>query len=95
MIRPDPYRFSSSTVSQSSTSRRRFLSIAGEVGAAGVAAGLFGLPSPQGTKAVQAASEEPDDRGRVNQAFQARHKAALYQKGLPLPDHPDNGDDEL
>jgi hypothetical protein len=95
MVCPDPYRFSSSTGSPSSTSRRRFLSIAGEVGAAGVAAGLFGLPSLQGTKAVQAAAEEPDDSRRVNQAFQARHKAALYQKGLPLPDHSDNGDDDL
>jgi len=95
MVRPDPYRFSYSTVSPSSTSRRRFLSIAGEVGAAGVAARLFGLPSLLGSEVVQAAADESADSRRANQAFQARHKAALYQKGLSLPDHADNGDDNL
>jgi hypothetical protein len=66
------------------------------VGAAGIAARLFGLPPLSGSKAAQAAEVgAATDRRRANQAFQLRHQAALYQKGLPLPDHPDNGDDDL
>jgi PAP2 superfamily len=94
MVRPDLSRFISSTVSPSATSRRRFLSAVGEVGAAGMAAKLFAfLPEPKAPQSAEA--ESATDRQRVNQAFHVRRRAALYQRELPLPDHPDNGDDDL
>jgi hypothetical protein len=32
---------------------------------------------------------------RREYAFEVRDKAALYPKNLPLPEHPDNGDESL
>jgi hypothetical protein len=31
---------------------------------------------------------------RRNEAYDIRHKAALFEKNLPVPDHPDNGDEQ-
>ncbi|MEW5847272.1 MAG: vanadium-dependent haloperoxidase [Myxococcota bacterium] len=61
------------------------------------------LGEGEGQKALTPApSREPpsDEKGplsphqRSNQAFQVRHKASLYQRRVPLPGHPTNGDDD-
>jgi hypothetical protein len=82
------------SASTHSADRRRFL---GRVGAATAALGIAGFPPVLhfSSSTAQAASAGADDaRQRVNKAYQLRHKAALYQKNLSLPDHPSNGDDE-
>ncbi len=80
----------------SSSDRRQFL---GRIGcAAAAAASVVNLPAlpPFGINTVHAHAVDPtNDQRRRNQAYRLRHKAALYQKNQPPPDHPTNGDDEL
>jgi hypothetical protein len=86
-----------------SLSRREFLGSVGGVTTATLMAGVVGLPSLLGcTKAADGQEqEEVCDIGpmrgdkRVNQAFQIRLRAAKFEKNLPLPNHPCNGDEEL
>lgn len=75
--------------------RRRFLRSASKATVSAAAVRL-GLPSLVGSKIAQSAEVGPmKGTQRVNQAYQVRHKAALYQKGLPVPEHLTNGDEEL
>ena len=89
----------SSTPSRTlSSSRRQFLSRAGKATATALSVGAVGLPSLSllGTEIADAAEIGPTNGSqRANQAYQIRHKAALFQKGLPAADHPTNGDDDL
>jgi hypothetical protein len=84
-----------STPNLSSPTRRQFLNRAG---GAAAAFGIAGVPafSHLGAGIAGAAqSNTANESLRVNRAYQIRQRAALYQKNLPLPDHPTNGDDEL
>lgn len=83
-------------LSFSSCSRRAFLGSVGGVTAMTMAARVVGLPSLLGMKGGEVeASEIGPVSGelRRNQAFHIRHHAALFQKNLPLPPHPDNGEE--
>ncbi len=81
-----------------SPDRRRFLANLGGVSAVAMAASAIGL-QPQvgnGGAELEAAEIGPlNALQRRNEAYDIRHKAALFQKNIPLPDHPDNGDEQL
>lgn len=84
--------------SPSSPSRRRFLGNLGGITAATITGSVFGLPSLIGTESteVEAAEIGPlNRRQRRKEAFRIRKRAALFERRLPLPDHPCNGDEEL
>ncbi len=86
----------SKDVLPATTSRRRFLGHVGGATAATVAAGVIGLPtiSLLGTETAEAAEIGPlNSNKRRNRAFQIRRDAALFNKNLPHPDHPCNGDE--
>ncbi len=84
------------TQSFSPHSRRAFLvSIAG-VAPFAVKASTIGL-LPARLKGVEAEAAEGGSESagqRRNQAFQIRHQAALRQRDLPLPLHPNNGEEK-
>jgi hypothetical protein len=79
-----------------SRERRRFLNNVFNVTAAGLASSAVGAISL--STATAAAAEEIGpvigDK-RQNQAFEFRKDTAHFYKNLPLPRHPDNGDDLL
>ena len=81
----------------SSLTRRRFLNRIGGATAATVTASVVGSPSLALTKTeiVEAAAEagRPGGHGRAHQAYLVRHKAALYQRTRPFPNHTTNGDE--
>jgi hypothetical protein len=80
-----------------SLTRRRFLGHVGGVTAAAAAAAAVGLPTltPLAAKTAEAAEGNPTkDAQRAGAAYQIRHKAALDEKNMPMPDHPVNGDEE-
>jgi membrane-associated phospholipid phosphatase len=84
--------------SQINCTRRAFLGHAGKITAAGIIAGTVSLPSLPETKntGAQAAEIGPvNGHQRRRQAYRVRKQAALFQKGLPVPDHPCNGDEAL
>src|ERR1700739_3873062 len=77
-----------------SPDRRRFL---GGMTAAAIAASVMGLEPLAGGKGNELEAAEIGSLGaeqRRNEAYDIRLKAALFQKNLPLPDHPDNGDEQ-
>lgn len=79
--------------SLSSYSRRAFL--AGIGGAAALSA--IGLPPIVLLKRAEAKADKIgalNAQQRRNKAYNIRHEAALYQKNLPLPNHPDNGEEK-
>jgi len=84
-------------------SRRAFLGSVSGVTTATLMAGVLNLPSlPGRVKAADGQEQKKAcDTGpmrsdkRVNQAFQIRLQAAEFEKNLPLPKHPCNGDEEL
>jgi hypothetical protein len=83
--------------STTSRSRRSFL---GKVTAATVAAGLVGIPKLEGTGAAQtdlcpAGCEEGPLKGvaRADTAQKRRYSAADYERNMPIPSHPCNGDE--
>ena len=91
-------KFSDTIVSKrpSSPGRRRFLSRAGGAAAAAVVASRMGPPSLNLLVAETAdAAESSKLHTRIDQAYEMREKAALYQKGLPVPSNSTNGDEEL
>src|SRR5688500_10153018 len=79
--------------------RREFLSRLGGVTSATFALSHSSWPARlQTAHATTAGGSEACDIGsdtgrRLEQAFQVRVEAARYQKQLPLPPHPCNGDD--
>jgi len=75
-----------------SPSRRKFLSGVSGTAAATVAAGLVGVPALEN---VEALADETAVGGaaRAEQAYNIRLQAAVIQKISPLPDHPNNGDE--
>lgn len=86
----------SKDVPQAVSSRRRFLGHVGGATAATVAASVIGLPtlSLLGTETAEAAEIGPlRSNQRRNRAFQIRRDAALFNRNLPHPDHPCNGDE--
>ncbi len=79
-----------------SLSRREFLGRVGGVTAATIAAGSVGLPPLLGMKdaGAEAAEAGPlNAQQRRNLAFQIRHQTALDERNLPLPAHPNNGEE--
>jgi len=81
-----------------SPDRRKFLGeVVGGLATAWVASGLMAAPLVVAARREAAADElDPLNAAkRRKAAYQVRRKAALFQKKLPLPPHPDNGDDLL
>ncbi|HEV7515469.1 MAG TPA: twin-arginine translocation pathway signal protein, partial [Thermoanaerobaculia bacterium] len=83
-------------------SRRMFLGASG-LAAATVAAGTAGIVGlepliPGGSTAAADFTPFPDTygpgTGRREQSYQVRVDAAQYNRGLPIPTHPTNGDEE-
>ncbi len=84
------------TSAQHSSSRRRFLSNVGGITVATIATSVIGLPSLSGMKGSEARATDigpVNGQQRRNQAFQVRLNAALNEKNIPVPAHPDNGDE--
>lgn len=76
-----------------SCNRRAFL--AGIGGA--VALSAIGLPPIELLNRAEAKADEIgplNAKRRRNKAYKIRRDAALYQKNLPLPNHPDNGEEK-
>ena len=93
--RDDPMGDSSSV---NSLGRREFISNVGIMTTATLAASVIGMSSISGTliDGAEAAEVGPlNSVQRRRQAFRVRRRAALFQKKLPLPDHPCNGDEAL
>lgn len=84
---------------RTSQSRRKFLGNVSSVAAATIAAGtVAGAAAVPALGAVHKA-EAPEvnvlgGAGRAQQAYDLRIQAAVFQKILPLPDHPNNGDED-
>jgi len=75
-------------------SRRAFLHRASGVTVATLTANAFGVPILDDTPRVAAAELGPvKDKQRRQQAYHLRKEAAQFQRDLPLPAHPDNGDE--
>ena len=75
-------------------SRRAFLRRASGVAVATLAADAFGVPIVNDTTRVEAEEIGPvRTKQRRQQAYHLRKEAAQFQRDLPLPDHPDNGDE--
>ncbi len=81
------------TETPASPSRRKFLGNVSGATAATIVAGVAGLPAISEEAQAQdvVATSAP---ARVEQAYNLRVQAALFQKLQPLPDHPNNGDEE-
>lgn len=75
-------------------SRRAFLRRAGGVTVATLAADTFSVPIVNDHTRVAAAELGPvKAKQRSQQAYHLRKEAAQFQRNLPLPAHPDNGDE--
>jgi len=80
-----------------SPGRRRFLGNFAGMTAAAIAASAIGLEPLAGGRSAELAAAQTGPLGaeqRRNEAYDMRLKAALFQKNLRLPDHPDNGDEQ-
>jgi hypothetical protein len=80
-----------------SPGRRRFLGNFAGMTATAIAASAIGLPPLAGGKGaeLEAAEIGPlEAEQRRSEAYDIRLKTALFQKNLPLPAHPDNGDEQ-
>lgn len=80
----------------SSLSRRVFLRRIGGVTAATLAAEVVGLPPLSGTKTARVSAAEIGPllgEERADRALEIRVAAAEAQEAVPLPRHPDNGDE--
>lgn len=87
---------SSDQSAKSMRSRRRFLGEMGGLTAATIAAGAVGLPALNEDGRAAAVIEDlaATAAARVENAYNLRVRAALFQKLAPLPDHPSNGDEQ-
>lgn len=85
------------TNNKQSVSRRTFLTRVGGVAAASVAVQAVGLSSlGMDTSTAEAAEIGRDKpKKRRERAYKIRRDAARFQHDIPLPDHPDNGDEAL
>ncbi|MGE0130537.1 MAG: vanadium-dependent haloperoxidase [Blastocatellales bacterium] len=96
---PEPLDESRNVEKQSRTrSRRKFLGDVGGLTTAALVAGAAGIPSLE--SAALANVDGLDVGGqtgaaRAEKAYNTRVQAALFQKIAPLPDHPNNGDENL
>src|SRR5204863_8016397 len=89
-----PEKSKDRAVSVSALSRRAFLRRASSVTVATLAADAFGVPIANDTTHVEAEEIGPvRAKQRRQQAYHLRKEAAQFQRDLPLPDHPDNGDE--
>lgn len=78
-----------------SQSRRKFLGTVSGAAAATIA--VTGVPSQAAVPSPEVEALEASglgDSGRVQQAYDTRVQAAVFQKISPLPDHPHNGDED-
>jgi membrane-associated phospholipid phosphatase len=78
--------------------RREFMGNIGAMTTAALTAGVLGLSSISGEMIPEAEAAEVgplNPRQRRRQAFRVRRRAAAFQKKLPLPEHPCNGDEAL
>ncbi len=85
------------SASPASPSRRKFLGNVSGATAATITAGLVGVPAIGLTTEARAEEEAVTIIGgpeRVERAYDLRLQAATFQKIAPLPDHPNNGDEE-
>ncbi len=83
--------------SLSSPGRRKFLGDVSGMTAATIVTGVIGLPAV--VEEAQAAAVIQDSNAvavsaRIENAYNLRVQAALFQKLQPLPDHPSNGDEQ-
>ncbi|MGH8610690.1 MAG: phosphoesterase [Gammaproteobacteria bacterium] len=92
----DPRESVGTTRLTKTVTRREFFSYAGRTSAVILTAGTIGLPILGTVDAVAEAAEVGPltARKRRRRAFQIRLQAAKYQRNLPLPEHPTNGDEE-
>ena len=82
--------------SSRSRSRRKFLGDVGGITAATLVAGVAGTPVLESVAvADQLDAGSLTGPARAEKAFNTRIQAALFQKILPLPEQPNNGDEDL
>ena len=82
--------------SSRSRSRRKFLGDVGGITAATLVAGVAGTPVLESVAIADELDAGPlTGPARAEKAFNTRMQAALFQKILPLPDQPNNGDEDL
>lgn len=94
MMRNNHTASSSPSRPSSDAGRRSFLKLVGGASAAALISAT-GRPATGGAGlalAAPAGAVNPPQRSSL--AYQVRHQAALYEKGLPLPAHPTNGDEQ-
>ncbi|HMZ17832.1 MAG TPA: twin-arginine translocation signal domain-containing protein, partial [Blastocatellia bacterium] len=85
------------STSPASPSRRKFLGNVSGATAATLTAGLVGVPVIGLTTEAKAEDAVVTIIGgpeRVERAYDLRVQSATFQKIAPLPDHPNNGDEE-
>jgi len=85
------------SVSPASPSRRKFLGNVSGATAATIAASIAGVPGlgvATEAKAEDAAITVVGGPERVERAYNLRLQSATFQKIAPLPDHPNNGDED-
>jgi hypothetical protein len=94
---PDQHLISDSKYKMESPTRRQFLSVAGRLTAATLAAGVVGLSSltdAPGTRAEEHQSTSTSLQIRRARALEIRKKAAIYQLDRRFPDPQNNGDED-
>jgi membrane-associated phospholipid phosphatase len=85
-----------SSIRSTPSDRRRFLGRAGRAVVTTALAGTTGRPFLRGIATETAGpAESSNPHSRIEQAYEMREKAALYQRGLPVPNNSSNGDEEL
>jgi hypothetical protein len=94
---PDQHLVSDSKYEMESPTRRQFLSAAGRLTAAKLAAGVVGLSSltdAPGTRAEAYQSTSTSLQRRRARALEIRKEAAIYQLDRRFPDPQNNGDED-
>src|SRR5262245_35691132 len=77
-------------------SRRKFLGDVGGITAATLVAGVAGTPVLESVSfADDLGASAMTPAARAEKAFNTRTQAALFQRILPMPDQPNNGDEDL
>src|SRR6185295_19505284 len=84
------------TGESASASRRQFLGKVGGATMATIAAGAVGLEPLLGSSGSIALAQdigEPAGSARADAAFRVRFEAAVRERAVPIPAHPDNDDE--